>query len=39
MCADLKHSELHVLPGLRHMITMQDPQTVDQKLLNFIGRL
>ena len=39
MCADLKHGELHVLPGLRHMITMQDPQTVNQKLLHFIGRL
>jgi (E)-2-((N-methylformamido)methylene)succinate hydrolase len=39
MCADLDNAELHVLPKLRHMVTMQAPDTVNALLLTFIQRV
>ena len=39
MIDDLQHGILVVLPGLRHMVTMEAPDLVSRHLLEFIGGL
>lgn len=37
--ANLKNSELHVLPGLRHMTPVEAPERVGQRISEFIDKL